>query len=61
MLTGYTFYILITSEIASDVIRAYIDDVSTAFGGSVTILSDNRNEFKNEICCSIVEQNKGRM
>ena len=41
MLTGYTFCIPLRSKRAEEVVRAYIDNVYSKFGGSVKILSDN--------------------
>ena len=41
------------SQSASDVIRAYIDQHYTKFGGSVKIQSDNETEFKNKLFSTI--------
>ena len=46
MLTGYTFCIPIPNKTASEVVKAYIDNVYSKYGGSRKILSDNGTEFK---------------
>ena len=49
MLTGYTFCIPIPNKQVRTVVKAYIDNVYSQFGGSRKILSDNGTEFKNAI------------
>ena len=49
MLTGYTFYVLIKTKTASDIVQTYIDNVYSEFGGSSHILSDNGTEFKKSV------------
>ena len=49
MLTGYVFCIPLKTKTAEEVIKAYIDNVNSKFGGSMKILSDNGTEFKNKV------------
>ena len=56
MLTGYVFCIPLKSKQASEVIRAYIDNVYAKFGGSLKILSDNGTEFKNKLFEKIAKE-----
>ena len=48
MLTGYTMAIPIPNKMAESVVTAYRDHVYCLFGGSVSMLTDNGTEFKNE-------------
>ena len=45
MLTGYTFCIPLKSKTTAEVVKVYVDNVYSKFGGSVKILSDNGTEF----------------
>ena len=56
MLTGYVFYIPLKTRTAEEVLQAYIDNVSSKFGGSLKILSDNGTEFKNKISEQIAKE-----
>ena len=49
MLTGYTFCIPLRTKTASEVVKAYIDNVYAKSGGSLKILSYNGTEFKNQL------------
>ena len=49
MLTGFTWCIPLKSKKASDVSRAYLQNVYSILGGSMKILTDNGMEFKNEV------------
>ena len=49
MLTGYVFCVPLKTKAAEEVIQAYIDNVSSKFGGSLKMLSNNGTEFKNKI------------
>ena len=56
MLTGYTFCISISSKSADDVVRAYVDNVYSKYGGSRKILSDNGTEFKNQLFTEVATE-----
>ena len=56
MLTGYTFCIPIPSKSADDVVRAYVDNVYSKYGGSRKILSDNGSEFKNQLFTEVATE-----
>ena len=56
MLTGYTFCIPLKTKTANEVVRAYIDNIYTKFGGSNKILSDNSTEFKNELFTKVADE-----
>ena len=56
MLTGYTFCIPIPSKSADDVVRAYVDNVYSKYGGSRKILSGNGKEFKNELFTEVATE-----
>ena len=56
MLTGYTFCIPIPSKSADDVVRAYVDNVYSKYGGSRKILSDNGSEFKNQLFTKVATE-----
>ena len=56
MLTGYTFCIPIPDKKAETVVKAYVDNVYTQFGGSRKILSDNGTEFKNQLFDKIADK-----
>ena len=56
MLTGYTFCIPLKTKTANEVVRAYIDNIYTKFGGSNKILSDNGTEFKNELFTKVADE-----
>ena len=49
MLTGYTWCIPIADKSAETIVRAYIKEVYSKYGGSRKILSDNGTEFKNKL------------
>ena len=49
MLTGFTWCIPLKLKKASDVSRAYLQNVYSILGGSTKILTDNGTEFKNEV------------
>ena len=49
MLTGYTFCIPLKTKTATEVVKAYVDNIYAKFGGSLKILSDNGTEFKSVI------------
>ena len=55
MLTGYTFCIPLKTKTASEVVKAYIDNVYAKFDGSLKILSDNGTEFKNQLFTEVAE------
>ena len=56
MLTGYTFCIPIPDKSASQVVKAYIDNVYRKYGGSLKILSDNGKEFKNQLFLKVATE-----
>ena len=56
MLTGYTFCIPIPNKTASEVVKAYIDNVYSKYGGSRKILSDNGTEFKNKLFAQVATE-----
>ena len=47
MLMGYIFCVPLKTKTAEEVLKAYIDNIYSKFGGSMKILSDNGTEFKN--------------
>ena len=49
MLTGYTMAIAMPDKSAEMVVKAYIGHVYSMFGGSLTMLTDNRIEFRNDV------------
>ena len=49
MLTGYTWCIPIADRFAETIVKAYIREVYSKYGGSRKILSDNGMEFKNKL------------
>ena len=49
MPTGYTWCIPIADKSAETIVRAYIKEVYSKYGGSRKILSDNGTEFKNKL------------
>ena len=49
MLTGYTWCIPIADKYAETIVKAYIKEVYSKYGGSRKILSDNGTEFKNKL------------
>ena len=49
MLTGYTWCIPIADKSAETIVKAYIREMYSKFGGSRKILSDNGTEFKNKL------------
>ena len=46
---GYVFCVPLETKAAEEVIRAYIDNIYSKFGGSLNMLSDNGTEFKNKV------------
>ena len=56
MLTGYTFCIPIPNKTASEVVKAYVDNVYSKYGGSRKILSDNGTEFKNKLFAQVATE-----
>ena len=56
MLTGYTFCIPLKTKTAAEVVKAYVDNVYSKFGGSIKILSDNGTEFKNELFTQVAKE-----
>ena len=49
MLTGYTWCIPIADKSEETIVKAYIKEVYSKYGGSRKILSDNVTEFKNKL------------
>ena len=49
MLTGYTWCIPIADKSAEKIVKAYVKEVYSRYGGSRKILSDNGTEFKNKL------------
>ena len=49
MLTGYTWCIPIPDKSAETIVKSYIREVYSKYGGSRKILSDNGTEFKNKL------------
>ena len=41
---------------ATEVVKAYVDNIYTKFGGSNKILSDNGTEFKNELFTKVADK-----
>lgn len=56
MLTGFTFCVPLKSKHASEVVKAYVDQIYSKFGGSTKILSDNGTEFKNELFTKVANE-----
>ena len=56
MLTGYTFCKPLKTKTATEVVKAYIDNIYTKFGGSNKILSDNGTELKNELFTRVADE-----
>ena len=56
MLTGYTFCIPLKTKTAAKVVKAYVDNVCAKFGGSLKILSDIGNDFKNQLFTDIATE-----
>lgn len=56
MHTGYVFCVPLQTKTASEVVRAYIDNVYAKFGASEKIMSDNGTEFKNALFEQIAEE-----
>ena len=56
MLTGYTFCIPLKTKTAAEVVKAYVDNIYSKFGGSIKMLSDNGTEFKNELFTQVAQE-----
>ena len=56
MLTEYTFCIPLRAKTASEVVKAYIDNVCAKFDGSLKILSDDGTEFKNQLFTDVATE-----
>ena len=56
MLTGYTFCIPLKTKTAAEVVKAYVDNIYSKFGGSIKILSDNGTEFQNELFTQVAKE-----
>ena len=56
MLTGYTWCIPIADKSAETIVRAYIREVYSKYGGSRKILSDNGTEFKNKLFEQVAQE-----
>ena len=56
MLTGFTWCIPIPDKSAETIIKAYIKEVYTGYGGSRKILSDNGPEFKNDSFSKVAQE-----
>ena len=56
MLTGYTFCIPLKTKTASEVVKAYINNVCAKFGGSLKIPSHNGTEFKNQLFTDVATE-----
>ena len=55
MLTGFTWCIPIPDKSAETIVRAYIKNVYSHYGGSRKILSDNGTEFKNKLFSQVAK------
>ena len=49
MLTGYTMAVAIPNKSVETIVKAYMDHVYSIFGGSSRMLTDNGNEFRNNV------------
>ena len=56
MLTGYTWCIPISDKSAETIVKAYIREVYSKYGGSRKILSDNGTEFKNKLFEQVAQE-----
>ena len=56
MLTGFTWCIPIRNKSVETIIKAYVKEVYTGYGGSRKILSDNGSEFKNELFSKVAQE-----
>ena len=56
MLTGFTFCILIKSNKAEDVMKAYTDNICCVFGPLKKVLTDNGTEFKNKLWTDVFKR-----
>ena len=56
MLTGFTWCIPIPDKAAETIVKAYIKDVYSHYGGSRKILSDNGTEFKNKLFSKVAKE-----
>ena len=56
MLTGFTWCIPILNKSAETIIKAYVKEVYTGYGGSRKILSDNGSQFKNELFSKVAQE-----
>ena len=54
MLTGFTWCVPLKTKTEDEVVTAYKDYIACPFGGSVKILIDNGNEFKNKLFKEVV-------
>ena len=55
MLTGFTWCIPIPDKSAETIVKAYIKNVYSHYGGSRKILSDNGTEFKNKLFSQVAK------
>ena len=56
MLTGFTWCIPIPDKNSETIVRAYIKEVYSHYGGSRKILSDNGTEFKNDLFRKVAKE-----
>ena len=56
MLTGFTWFVPLKTKTAEEVSKAYMDHISSNFGGSIKILMDNGTEFKNKLFKEVVKK-----
>ena len=56
MLTGFTWCIPIPDKAAEAIVKAYIKDIYSHYGGSRKILSDNGTEFKNKLFSQVAKE-----
>ena len=56
MCVTYVFCVPLKTKTAAEVIRAYIDNVCSKFGGSLKMLSDNGTEFKNKMFAQVAKE-----
>ena len=56
MLTGYTMAVAIPNKSAETIVKAYMDHIYSAFGGSLCMLTDNRSEFRNDMFVEVCDK-----
>ena len=56
LLTSYPIAIPIANKQAETIIQAYLQNIYTTFGRSLTMITDNGKEFKNDLFKKVAEK-----